>query len=299
MRTTQATFDPVVLRSDPQALMAAWAGLLQKHEHLHQPQAAAMLDVPEACLVAAQLGKAATRLEGDPAEILSAISGFGKLLIAVPHHAGVLIGIARPVRFSLDGKRFVLTDGFTTLSVAADSIDQMYTVIEHDGMHGRERHLQVFDAHGDGLFKLLVLYKRNEADLIRLSEKYRAKEQPTILNLTPKSRIQVTDMQVERSHSEATVVTLDAMSQILKNHCASGGVLALESRQSSVTLSVEADAPKMYGVEDNMLHMSHALMKFHSHGRRLGALEVQHEGFVCRSGSSELWFRTISRKGIE
>jgi len=296
MNMTQQQFNPLILQSDPQSLMAAWASLLDKHDHLHQPQAAAMLGVPEACLVAAQLGKAATRLEGDPAEILEMISGFGKLLIAVPHHAGVLIGIARPVSFAREGDRLVLTDGFTTLSVQSDAIEQMYTVIEHDGMHGRERHLQVFDAHGDGLFKLLVLYKRNETDLLKLTGQYRATQQPKVLQLLPQPSSQTPRPSTRPCTSGEEGVSLDVMSRALKQHGICGGLLALESRQAHVTLRVEVDAPKIYGVEENMLHMSHALMKFHSHGRRLGRIEALPDGFVCRSGDSELFLKTINQR---
>ena len=107
---------------DPDALLAAWRTLAEQHHHLHQPQAAAMLGVPEACLVAALCGQSATRLSGRPDDILSAIAPLGKQIIAVSHHAGVLIGIAKPLRFERRGKHVVLADAHNRREVNSEAI---------------------------------------------------------------------------------------------------------------------------------------------------------------------------------
>lgn len=163
--------------ADPDAILAAWRALVQAGTHLHQPQVAARLGIPEACLAASRCGEAATRLEGDVAAILGEAAGLGKVLIAVPHHAGVAIAIAKaPASELRDGHLTLRGDGVRFRLRVAD-VDSLYTLIDPKGPHGRERHLQLFDAQGHGIGKLLVLYKSQESGLRALGERWKAKDQ--------------------------------------------------------------------------------------------------------------------------
>lgn len=168
---------------DPDAIFAAWQAIAQSGEHIHQPQVAARLGVPEACLTASRCGEAATRLAGDAAAILRDATSLGKVLIAVPHHAGVAIAIAKNLQCEQHEGWLTLTSGsenageYVHFRLRLEAVDSLYTLIDPDGPHGRERHLQLFDTQGNGICKLLVLYKSQESGLKALAKRWQAADQ--------------------------------------------------------------------------------------------------------------------------
>ncbi|RFA27979.1 hypothetical protein CAI21_13760 [Alkalilimnicola ehrlichii] len=169
-----------VSRHNPEAILATWRALAAATPHLHQPQAAAAMRLPEACLAASRCGKAATRLAGERDAILASMTALGKILIAVPHHAGVAIAIAAELSHDIKDGWLTLTAEKVQLRLALSAIDSLYAVIDPQGPHGRERHLQLFDAEGNGICKLLVLYKRYERELVALAERYRSPYQSRV-----------------------------------------------------------------------------------------------------------------------
>ncbi len=272
---------------DPDSLLIEWQRLRQHHEHLHQPQAAAMLAVPEAQLVAAQVGHGATQLHGDPADILSAVAGLGKLLIAAPHHAGVLMGIARPVCYSQQAGNIILFDAHSRLEVAIGSIASLYVLLEEHGPHGRQRHLQVFNAQGHALFKLLILYKRHSADLHALATRFRAPQQtrnpqflPTASGMPPINT------------ADASVV--DKLVAHLQCWVTDKRALQIRCHTPDTELCVKACQPRIYGMADGFVHFRHPNMKLHARLAQMGHLQNQTDQWHCHRGTSTLSFTRLS-----
>lgn len=274
--------NPAQLIKNPEALLAAWQKLTEQHHHLHQPQAAALLGVPEASLVAALSGQGATLLEGDPADILAAIAPLGKLLMAVSHHAGVLIGIAKPVRFERIGKHVLLFDQHSQLQVQADAIAHLYVLIEERGLHGRQRHLQAFDHQGRALFKLLVLYKQHAGNLAALAQRYRNPAQPRCLDLPLPDPL---------SWPAGALVDHQPLIDDLSSWACLAEPIEVCVEQPLVKLQVSAQKPKIYGIETGYLHFSHPTMKMHSRLSLLGQLVPEADAWRVRQGTSELRFQ--------
>lgn len=269
---------------DPDTLLSEWQALTERHHHLHQPQAAALLGLPEASLVAALSGQSATRLEGDPAEILERVAAMGKLIMAVSHHAGVLIGIAKPVRFQRAGQRLILADDHNRLEVDADAVAHLYVLINEKGMHGRERHLQAFDQDGRALFKLLVLYKRHAAELAALAEHYRSPDQRRSLTLPLPAAVRPPETNLEPGP------LCDDLLQWSKTETP---ILATVECPN-VSLSCQTRQPKVYGMEDGFLHFSHATMKLHGRLGLLGQIDRSDSSWHCRRQDSRLTFQRMA-----
>jgi len=80
--TTQRLLDPDLLR-------AAWDNLLASHTRIHPPEAARLLDIPEAALTACRIGSGAVRLRPALPELLQNIDSWGRVLCAFSNACGV------------------------------------------------------------------------------------------------------------------------------------------------------------------------------------------------------------------
>jgi hypothetical protein len=74
--------DAAHLLAHPDALRLAWADLVAGNAHLHGPEVAQRLGVPEAAMLAARIGHGATELVPDLAALLRPCGQWGKLLLA-------------------------------------------------------------------------------------------------------------------------------------------------------------------------------------------------------------------------
>lgn len=270
---------------DPDQLLHAWRTLCQHQERLHQPQAAALLGVPEARLVATLVGHGATCLQGDPQDILTAIADFGKLLMAVPHHAGALIGIGQPEHHSPQPGISVLSDAYSRLEVTTDAIASLYVLVEEQGPHGRQRHLQAFNAQGHALFKLLVLYKRHAADLQALARRFRAPRQ------TRSPELSSTDTAIQpTARSDAL---LQACLTDLQQWSAAATPLRIACSIAHTTLCVTACQPRIQGISDGFLHFRHPNMKLHTRLAQMGNIQKRDDQWCCHQGTSSLSFARL------
>ena len=154
--------DASTLRADPAALRDAWRTLRAQHPHLHGPEAAARLGVPEAALVASRIGDGACALDTDLAALLSGCAGWGKLLFAARNAMGVAIIILddateqpAPGRLSL---RTSAVEAVIDTQAAASAF-----LFEDRDAHGHTVSVNWFDAHGDVLGRLFLMAKSGRA----------------------------------------------------------------------------------------------------------------------------------------
>lgn len=143
---------------DPDRLLAAWRALLGRHAHLHNPQAAAMLGVPEAALIAARVGCGATSLRPDVEALLAPVASWGRTLFAVGNPLGVSLAFSASGRVdSRDGAWIVSTASQVT-RIDAGQVHHAFWFEDRD-VHGRTHSVQLFDAEGDAVAKVFVFAK--------------------------------------------------------------------------------------------------------------------------------------------
>jgi len=153
----EAVTDTNLLR-DPEALLAAWEALLARHHHLHAPEVARMLAVPEAALVAARIGSGAVRLLPDVGRLLAPIQGWGRVLCAFSNPLGVHMPLGE-VHGRSEADRYVLEGPHLQAVVDSRVITDAYLFVEHDEAHGNTRSVQCFDAAGESVLKIFIFHK--------------------------------------------------------------------------------------------------------------------------------------------
>ncbi len=158
--------DPLVAArlQDRMRLRADWDMLRSQNPHLHAPQAAAMLGVPEAALTACRIGSGAIRLAPDPAALLAPATGWRRVLLAHGSAAGVSLAIGRLDSVAASGGRIRLEGAHVVTDIAAGAVAHAFWFIDQDAMHGRTRSLQLFDRAGRDVLKLLVLHRAAAAE---------------------------------------------------------------------------------------------------------------------------------------
>ncbi|MFZ4071772.1 MAG: ChuX/HutX family heme-like substrate-binding protein [Caulobacterales bacterium] len=147
------------LLENPDALLAAWRDLMAKHHHLHNPQAAMILGVPEAALIAARVGDGAMALQPDVGALLATASQWRRVLIAVRSAAGVWLGFDHIDGFEARDWITLQGQSFITAKLRADAVAHAFWFEDEDDMHGRTQSLQLFDAAGRDVAKVLILHK--------------------------------------------------------------------------------------------------------------------------------------------
>lgn len=145
--------------ADPQALRQDWEILKASRPHLHNPEAARLLGVPEAALIASRLGAGAIRLPAAPLEILTPISEWRRVLVAVHNALGVSLALGQvdDVRQIDDAVR--LTGEHLHTEFSATAVANVFWFVEVDENHGRTRSLQFSDAAGQDVIKVFLFHK--------------------------------------------------------------------------------------------------------------------------------------------
>ncbi|MDM7941402.1 MAG: ChuX/HutX family heme-like substrate-binding protein [Hydrogenophaga sp.] len=146
------------LLANPDALRSAWSDLLQQHHHLHGPDAAQRLGVPEAALLASRMGHGATELYTDLTELLAPCEAWGKLLLAARNRLGVGLFIMDDARVDVDQTLLRFRTSQHDALVTSQGISRCFLFEEHDA-HGHTVSLNWFDAQGDAIGRLFLMSK--------------------------------------------------------------------------------------------------------------------------------------------
>jgi hypothetical protein len=151
-----------ILLNDANALREAWNALLVSHPHTHGPQAAAMLGVPEAAMVASRQGFGATALNASLAELLChkavPVSAWGKTLVAVRNGLGVSLAVQKIESARADCDAVELAGTGYLARLGQQGIASMYLLINEDS-HGHTVSLNWFDGKGDVIGRLFLMAK--------------------------------------------------------------------------------------------------------------------------------------------
>jgi putative heme iron utilization protein len=161
------------LRADPDALVAAREALLATGAHLHAPEIAARLGVPEAAVAAARVGREAIELASDLEAILAPLAEWSKVLVAMRSAFGVALCLGRFSPPSHQDGRLRLESPDHVATLASAAVDRVYLLEEHDAMHGHSLSLNAFDAEGEALLRVFLLSKEGRAQAQPHFERYR------------------------------------------------------------------------------------------------------------------------------
>lgn len=143
---------------DPDRLLTDWKVLAARHHHLHAPEAAKLMDVPEAALTAARIGTGATRLKADMVEILAPLAEWGRVLCAGSNACGVHMPLGK-TEVRHDGDALVLSAGHMRAMIDHAAIEDAYLFVNSDENHGNSRSLQFFDSAGNTVLKVFIFHK--------------------------------------------------------------------------------------------------------------------------------------------
>jgi putative heme degradation protein len=158
MNHTIATPYRVDFLANPAALRQAWADLLAQNHHLHGPEVAARLGVPEAAMLAARIGHGAVALVPDLAALLAPCGQWGKVLLAARNRLGVALMIMDDPAVQVHDTHVHLQTARHLGVVSTVGIDRCYLFEEHDH-HGHTLSLNWFDGRGDVIGRLFLMSK--------------------------------------------------------------------------------------------------------------------------------------------
>lgn len=154
--------DPVPL-DDPDLIHDRWRKALLANPHLHGPEAAALLGVPEAALLASATGRGNQPLSGSFADMLTPIADWGRVLLACRNRLGVMLTILGSPRFDHRTPEFLhVRDGPIQSLLSTRGIDRIDLFQERDG-HGTTLSLNWFDPDGQVIGRLFLMSKRGRA----------------------------------------------------------------------------------------------------------------------------------------
>lgn len=153
---TETTTDHM---NDPDALLAAWGRLLETHAHLHAPDAARMLAVPDSALAAARIGSGAVRLKPDIGALLAPVSEWGRVLCAFSNACGVHMPLGTVAAEPGEGDVLRLRGTHMRADIDAAAVADAYLFVDRDGSHGNTRSVQFYNAAGAPILKVFIFHK--------------------------------------------------------------------------------------------------------------------------------------------
>jgi hypothetical protein len=150
--------ESAALLADPPRLYARWRALLAEHHHLHGPEAAALLGVPEAALLASATGYGNRPLAGALTDILAPVAGWGRVLLAARNGLGVHLNVMARARVEATVGGLQLSREQHEIRLATTGIARIDLFEENDA-HGRTLSLNWFDAAGHAIGRLFLMSK--------------------------------------------------------------------------------------------------------------------------------------------
>jgi len=149
---------PEDLLADPDRLLAERDRIVAGGEHLHGPEIAARLGVPEAAVMASRVGRDALRLDVNLPSLIAPLVDWSKVLVAIRSAYGVALAIGRFAYAGATGSRVHARSAEHRVDVDAAAACAVFLLREED-MHGKSVSLNAFDAAGDALLRIYLMSK--------------------------------------------------------------------------------------------------------------------------------------------
>jgi len=160
------------LSRNPDALRQAIQDVKANNAHIHPPQIALQLGVPEACLVACEIeqdegAQTVYRLRNDVVNLLSPITQWGRLLIVFSNASGVFMPLKTVEKCEVADSRLCFHSEDFSAFIDYSVITDGYFVCLDDGVHGETRSLQFFDRFGAPVVKFYLFNQEKLSDAKR------------------------------------------------------------------------------------------------------------------------------------
>lgn len=144
--------------SNPDALRVAWADLVAQHPHLHGPEVALRLGVPEAAMIAARIGHGAVELVPDLSAVLAHVGTWGKVLLAARNRLGVALMVMDDPVLQQEASSLTLHTAQHWARIAVSGVERCFLFEERDH-HGHTFSINWFDAQGHVIGRVFLMSK--------------------------------------------------------------------------------------------------------------------------------------------
>lgn len=143
----------------PDDILAGWRALVATGAHVHLPQIAAHLQVPQAALLAARIGTGATRLQPDLVAVLRPIKQWHRVLLVASSDLGVFMPMDHVAEFHEDSTGVTLSGEALSTRIDPSLIHELYIFEDSETGPGTSKSIQAFDGAGDPLLKVVMFHK--------------------------------------------------------------------------------------------------------------------------------------------
>lgn len=149
------------LLQNPDALAEQWRTLRAAHHHLHSPDAARRLRVPEAALMASHQGQGAWSLRPDLSALLNSMEQWGRVILVARNGLGVGMVLGSGVCVSSRKDWLVMQEpaGPSELFVQPSAVHEVWLLEDHDA-HGHTFSVNAFDGQGHAILRLFLMSKQ-------------------------------------------------------------------------------------------------------------------------------------------
>jgi len=143
----------------PDQILNGWRDLVRTHDHLHLPQIAVHLGVPEAALVAARIGTGAVRLVPDLARVLEPITEWRRVLVVCSTGLGVLMPMDFVKETGVSGVDLILEGDALHTRIDLASVTEVYLFEDRETGPGHSKTIQAFNGSGLPVLKISLFHK--------------------------------------------------------------------------------------------------------------------------------------------
>jgi len=143
----------------PDDILAGWRSLVATGAHVHLPQIAEHLNVPQAALLAARVGVGATRLHPDLAEVLRPIKDWHRVLFVASSELGVFMPMDKVTEAMEEAGVLTLSGETFRARITPSPVREIYIFEDSETGPGTSKSIQAFDEAGEPLLKVVLFHK--------------------------------------------------------------------------------------------------------------------------------------------
>ncbi|MCZ4351203.1 hypothetical protein O4H61_01605 [Roseovarius aestuarii] len=143
----------------PDEILAGWRALVATGAHVHLPQIAEHLKVPQAALLAARVGTGATRLQPDLAAVLRPIRDWHRVLLVASSELGVFMPMDHITNLTEDSTGLGLFGDTSSARIDPSLAHEVYIFEDNETGPGTSKSIQAFDGAGQSLLKVILFHK--------------------------------------------------------------------------------------------------------------------------------------------